>query len=76
MWTLLPSIVGWPRDASDAFFEAVRAKYLSASAPANRFVYSILLHRAESPRDAITALQAEGMNCSSKSEHLGTARNS
>ena len=60
MWTQLPNVVSWPRDASGAFYEEVSATYYNSTVATNCFVYSVLLCRAESPRDAIWALQAEG----------------
>lgn len=60
MWAHLPNVVGWPRDASDAFYEAVSAKYFSEAVVVDRFVFCVLLCRACSPRDAVWALQEEG----------------
>ena len=57
---LLPNVVSWPRDASDAFFAEVSAKYFSTTASVQWFHYCILIHRAKTPREAIEMLQAEG----------------
>lgn len=58
--SLLPNVVSWPRDASDAFFAEVSAKYFSTVASVDWFHYCILIHRARNPREAIETLQAEG----------------
>ena len=58
---LLPYVVSWPRDASDAFFKAVCDRYASQDAFVNRFQYSILMHKAESPTEAVESLSREGV---------------
>jgi hypothetical protein len=55
----LPCVTTWPRDASGAFFDAVRAHYF-ALCGVNRFHLAILLHRSESVRDALRALSDAG----------------
>ena len=56
----LPCVTSWPRDASGAFFKAVGDRYFVTSPGVNHFRYCILLHKAESLRDALQAFSREG----------------
>ena len=55
-----PYVVGWPREMSDAFLTTVWNKYMAGGAAVNRFQYCILVHKADSPRDAVESLSREG----------------
>ena len=56
----LPYVVCWPRDMSYAFLTAVWNQYTAGGAYVNRFQYCILVHKADSPRDAVETLSREG----------------
>lgn len=75
----LPCVTSWPRDASGAFFEAVRSLYFAFRC-VNRFHYAVLLHRSETPRDALQTFSDEGafateMGRVALLEVVGEARN-
>ena len=57
---VLPCVTAWPRGASRAFFEAVRAQYFGPTCGGNRFQYSILLNKAESLGDALRIFSIAG----------------
>ena len=56
---LLPYVTCWPRDAPNAFYEAVSEKYF-APVVVNRFCLCVLLHRAETEAEAIQTLSGAG----------------
>jgi hypothetical protein len=60
--SVLPMVVQWPRDATRRFLGMVYASYFRSvnQRAANRFRYSILVHRAETPREAVKALSLAG----------------
>jgi hypothetical protein len=58
--SLLPYVNNWPRDASDRFLAVVFAKYFSESVAVNRFNICVLMHKAETPHDAVQSLAKEG----------------
>jgi hypothetical protein len=53
---LLPYVVCWPRGATNAFYEAVCERYFASGVYVNRYHLCILVHKAESPAEAIAAL--------------------
>ena len=56
----LPCVTIWPRGASRAFLEAVRAQYFGPTCGGNRFQYSLLLHKAETIGDALHSFSRAG----------------
>ena len=56
----LPYVVCWPREMSHAFLTTVWNKYTAVSSAVNRFQYSIHIHKADTPRDAVDTLSREG----------------
>ena len=54
----LPYVVSWPQEASDDFFAHVFTKYFSTTSPVNWFDCCILIHRAETPQEALRALES------------------
>jgi len=58
--SMLPMVVSWPRGASRSFIAEVYTKYFRGGTDANRFRYSVLVHRAETPCDGVRALSDAG----------------
>jgi hypothetical protein len=56
----LPYVVCWPRDAPQTFYDSVCEKYFATAVHVNRFRLCILVHKAESPAQAIAALSHAG----------------
>ena len=59
--SMLPLVTQWPRDLTRRFLCDVYAKYFRGPARASRFKCAVLVHRAETPRDGVSALSQAGV---------------
>ena len=59
--SLLPYIDSWPRNPSDRFLAVVFAKFFSESVVVNRFNICVLMHKAETPREAVQSLAKDSV---------------